>query len=90
MADPEVSFDGTKILFSMRKNRDFRWNIWEMNVDGSDLVRLTDDAMYDAMDPAYITKDKIAFTSTRTQIVDEYNRNTSPLLHVGERDPNNL
>ncbi len=84
-ADPEVSYDGKKILFSMKINRNSRWRVYEMNADGSNLVQLTDGQGGDDMDPAYLPNGQIVFTSTRTGIVDEYERRDSPLLHVGDR-----
>lgn len=84
-ADPEISFDGKKILFAMRENRSSRWKIYEMNADGSGLVALTSPATGDDMDPAYLPNGQIIFTSTRTGIVDEYERRASPLLHVADR-----
>ncbi len=83
--DPEVSYDGKKILFSMRKNRDSNWHLYEMDRDGGNLLQLTDQKVGDDMDPAYLPDGRIIFTSTRSQIVDEYERRTSPLLHVAER-----
>lgn len=84
-ADPEVSYDGKKILFSMKVNRNSRWRLYEMNADGTNLVQLTDGSTGDDMDPAYLPNGQIVFTSTRPGIVDEYERRESPLLHVGDR-----
>jgi hypothetical protein len=84
-ADPEVSYDGKKILFSMKVNRNARWRLYEMNIDGSNLVQLTDQNAGDDMDPIYLPNRKIMFTSTRSGIVDEYERRHSPLLYVGAR-----
>lgn len=84
-ADPEVSYDGKKILFSMKVNRNSRWRLYEMNADGSGLVQLTDGSVGDDMDPAYLPNGQIVFTSTRSGIVDEYERRESPLLHVADR-----
>ena len=39
--DPELSFDGKKIIFSMRKNKDDFYHIYEINTDGSELKQLT-------------------------------------------------
>ena len=86
-ADPEVSFDGTHILFSMRQNRSSNWHLYEMNADGSGLIALTDQDIGDDMTPAYLPNGQIVFTSTRPQIVDEYERRTSPLLHIADRGP---
>ncbi|MCB0259968.1 MAG: hypothetical protein KDE62_09660, partial [Calditrichaeota bacterium] len=64
-ADPEISYDGKKILFSMKVSRQSRWRLYEMNTDGSNLVQLTDAAEADDMDPIYLPNGQIVFTSTR-------------------------
>jgi hypothetical protein len=84
-ADPEVSYDGRRILFAMKKNRNSRWHIYEMNTEGNELLQLTDQTSGDDMDPAYLPNGQIIFTSTRPGIVDEYERRGSPLLHVADR-----
>ncbi len=84
-ADPEVSYDGKKILFAMKVNRNSRWRIYEINTDGTNLVQLTEGSAGDDMDPAYLPNGQIVFTSTRPGIVDEYERRESPLLHVADR-----
>lgn len=86
-ADPEVSYDARRILFSMKENRSRRWHLYEMNTDGSDLRQLTDQTSGDDMDPTYLPNGQILFTSTRPGIVDEYERRGSPLLHVADRGP---
>jgi len=35
-ADPEVSFDGKKVLFAAQEKRGDPWCVWEMNADGSE------------------------------------------------------
>lgn len=52
--DPELSFDGKKIIFSMRKNRDDFYHLYEMNVDGSDLKQLTFAEGVSDIDPLYL------------------------------------
>jgi hypothetical protein len=86
-ADPEVSYDGKKILFAMKVNRNDRWRLYEMNIDGGNLMQLTDQSEGDDMDPIYLPNGQILFTSTRSGIVDEYERRHSPLLHMGDRGP---
>ncbi len=86
--DPEASFDGQRILFSMRvartsTNRNQHWGLYEMNADGTDLVRLTLPDTGDDFDPAYIDSTHIVFASTRRQIVDEYERRVAPQLFTG-------
>ena len=38
---PEVSFDGSKMLFSAQKNKDEIWQIWEMDVNTSTFKQIT-------------------------------------------------
>lgn len=40
-ADPEVSFDATKILFAAKRIASDPWNIYEMNADGSGARQIT-------------------------------------------------
>lgn len=63
--DPEVSFDGTKILFSMRQNKEDDYHIWEMNADGSGLRQITFGQGISDIDPIYLSDGKILFSSTR-------------------------
>jgi hypothetical protein len=43
-ADPEVSFDGQRILFAARRAASDRWNIFEMKADGSGIRQVTREA----------------------------------------------
>lgn len=81
VADPEISYDGNKVIFSMRRNRNDNWNIYEMNVDGSNLRPLTS-MPSDEADPVYLPNNRIAFTSNRRNIRDEYERRPVELLHT--------
>jgi hypothetical protein len=60
-ADPEVSFDATKILFSAKKSAGDPWQIWEMNVDGSGQRQITQCAR-DCQRAAYLPGDEIVLT----------------------------
>jgi len=40
-SDPDVSFDGTRLLFAGKKKASDRWAIFEMNVDGSNEHKVT-------------------------------------------------
>ncbi len=69
--DPEVSWDGQRVLFSMRQNADDTWHIWEMNVDGSNLHQITFDppfAQINDQDPEYLPDGRIIFASDRLQV----------------------
>lgn len=63
--DPEVSFDGTKIVFSMRKNKSDSYHIYEINADGTGLRQLTRAKGVSDIDPLYLPDGGIVFTSTR-------------------------
>jgi len=62
--DPDVSFDGKRVLFSYRPSEDGYYHIFEMNVDGSGLRQITDGSFHD-LDPFYLPDGRIGFTSTR-------------------------
>jgi hypothetical protein len=88
--DPEACFDGEHILFSMRlartsTNRNQHWGLYQMDADGTNLVRLTLPDVGDDFDPAYLDSSctHIVFASTRNQIVDEYERRMAPQLFTG-------
>jgi hypothetical protein len=86
VCDPEISFDGLKVLFSMRRSGGDRFHIFEMNVDGSGLRQLTSDPQRDDFDPAYLPSGKILFTSNRPGFVDEYNKQNAEVMHVMNAD----
>jgi hypothetical protein len=63
--DPEVHFDGERIVFAMRRNIDDDYHIYEMRADGTRLRQLTFAASVADIDPLYLPDDRIAFGSTR-------------------------
>lgn len=63
--DPEVYFDGSKIVFSMRKNIDDDYHIYEIHADGTHLRQLTSAPGVADFDPLYLPDDGIVFSSTR-------------------------
>ncbi len=63
--DPELSFDGKKIIFSMRKNIEDGYHIYEINVDGSGLRQITFAKGVSDIDPIYLPDGDIIFSSTR-------------------------
>ncbi len=105
VSDPEVSYDGLRILFSMRGPADATWNIWEYDRTMASLRRLiSDDAEADRgddVDPAYLPDGRIVFSSNRQQTTrqtldepyayrDEYERERSIVLHVMNADGSSI
>lgn len=62
VADPQVSFDGTRLLFSGRKQRDSSWQIWEMSATGGDARQVTH-CSGDCVRAVYLPGDGIAYSS---------------------------
>jgi len=63
--DPQLHFDGERIVFAMRRNISEDYHIWEVNVDGTALKQLTRAAGVSDFDPIYLPDDSIVFSSTR-------------------------
>jgi hypothetical protein len=88
--DPEVSFDGRRLLFSAKTTASAPWNIFEMELDGSQTRQITDDAG-DCRQPTYLgtfyTIDaeapwhQIAFVSTRAGELNEADSTASTDLY---------
>ncbi len=64
--DPQVHYDGRRILFSYRPGGTEQYHLYEINVDGTGLRQLTSGA-YDDFEPTYLPDGGIAFISTRCQ-----------------------
>ena len=62
---PDVSFDAQKVVFCFKPHNEKAFHLYEINVDGSGLVQLTD-GIYDDFDPIYLQDDQhILFSTTR-------------------------
>lgn len=78
VSDPEVSYDGNKLLFSMRApqwRNNTTWNIFEYDLQAKTLTRVVaDDALAntgDDVDPAYLPDGHIVFSSNRQKTTRE-------------------
>jgi hypothetical protein len=71
VAEPELSWDATHLLFSRREQDDPWWHIWRVNLDGSDLRQLTR-GPYHFVGPTYLGDGRILCASSRLGIRDEY------------------
>ena len=97
--DPQLHYDGQKILFSYRKGGEEPYHLYEINIDGSGLKQLTEGA-YDDFEPSYLPDGGIVFVSTRckrwvncwlTQVAvlhrcDADGQNVRPLSSNNEQD----
>ena len=88
--DPELSFDGKKIIFSMRKNKDDFYHIYEINTDGSGLKQLTFAEGVSDIDPLYLPDGGILFSSTRQPKYCMCNRHIMCNLYRMEADGANI
>jgi hypothetical protein len=88
--DPEISYDGSKILFSYRKDKDDDYHIYEINTDGSNLKQLTHQQGVSDIDPLYLPDGNIAFSSTREYKFCMCNRHIMANLYRMEADGANI
>jgi len=86
----EVSYDGKKLLFAMRKHfKTDGFHIYEINVDGSNLRQLTDGNCND-VDPHYLPDGRIAFCSDRAGYREYYHQERSRVLYTMDGDGSNI
>ncbi|MCP4309735.1 MAG: hypothetical protein GY790_00600 [Bacteroidetes bacterium] len=88
--DPEVSFDGKKIIFSYRKNIEDDYHIYEINADGSELKQLTFAMGVSDIDPLYLPNNQIIFSSTREPKYCMCNRHIMANLYRMNPDGSNI
>jgi len=62
--DPQMHYDGRKVLFSYRPGGTHTFHLHEINIDGSGLVQLTD-GPDDDIEPTYCPDGSIVFCSSR-------------------------
>jgi cytochrome c553 len=62
--DPQMHYDGQKILFSYRPGDTATYHLYEINIDGTGLTQLTD-GPDDDIEPAYLPDGGIIFCSSR-------------------------
>jgi len=82
---PEPSFDGRRVLFSMKRDGEDWFNLYEMNVDGSGLRQLTDGPFNDFAG-VYLPDGRIVFVSDRTGYLEEYHEERTECLFVMNGD----
>jgi len=63
--DPQVHYDGRRILFSYRRGGTEHFRLYEVHADGTALRQVTPDAPYDDIEPTYLPDGGIMFCSSR-------------------------
>jgi len=85
VAECEVSWDGTRVIFTRRGEDDPWWHVREINADGTGLRQITDGPYHD-VGPAYLPDGRIVFASSRGGMRDEYHGYLCTALHVMNAD----
>lgn len=88
--DPEVSFDGSRILYAYRRNAAEDYHIWEMQADGSAQRQLTRAAGVSDFDPIYMPDGSILFSSTRDPKFNQCSRDHGANLYRMGADGTNI
>ncbi|MFI5378927.1 MAG: hypothetical protein ACHRHE_06505 [Tepidisphaerales bacterium] len=88
--DPEVSFDGRRILFSMRKDPKDSYHLYEISATGGEPRALTRMKDVDDLDPIYLPDGGIIFTSTREPKYCACNRHIMANLFRMNGDGSNI
>jgi hypothetical protein len=62
---PDLSYDGTKVVFSFQPEGDLSFHLYEIRLDGSGLQQFTR-GDYDDLDPVYLPDGHLMFSTSRT------------------------
>jgi HEAT repeat protein len=89
VAEPELSWDASRVIFCRRGESDPWWQLWQMNVDGSERKQLTT-GPYHHVGPAYLPDGRIVFASSRNGVRDEYHGYPCTALHVMNPDGSDI
>ncbi len=88
--DPDVSFDGKKILFSLRRHAGDDYHLYEIDCDGTNLKQLTFGSGVSDIDPIHLPNGQILFTSTREPKYCMCNRHIMGNLFTMDGDGANI
>ncbi|MEI7732536.1 MAG: HEAT repeat domain-containing protein [Verrucomicrobiota bacterium] len=89
LGSPGVSFDGRSVFFSMAREGEAFFHIYQLDVGSGKLVRLTEGPFHD-IDPAELPDGRIVFTSTRIGYFEEYHNPPSRSLFMMNADGGNV
>jgi hypothetical protein len=65
-ADPNVSFDGKRVVFAGKPRASDRWQVWELTLDSGKLRQITS-SLDDAVRPMYLPEDRIVYAQKKRQ-----------------------
>ena len=88
--DPEVSWDGRLIVFSMRESAEDDFHVYTVRPDGSNLRQLTRAKGVSDIDPVFLPEGGIVFSSTRDPKYCMCNRHIMANLFRMEKDGANI
>jgi len=88
--DPEVDYDGSRIVFAMRDGQADDYHIYEVKADGSLLRQLTREKGVSDIDPVYLPGGDIIFSSTRNPKYCMCNRHIMGNLYRMKGDGANI
>ena len=88
--DPEISYDGKRVLFSMRKNKADDYHIYEMTLADKTVRQITFGKDLSDIDPNYLPNGKIVFSSTREPKYCMCNRHIMCNLYTMNADGSNM
>ncbi|MDP7133404.1 MAG: hypothetical protein QF437_23115, partial [Planctomycetota bacterium] len=89
LLDCDVSYDGSQILFSWRKNRKDTYQLYRINVDGSGLEQITEDACHN-YNACWLPDGGIAFLSDRKPAYAYCHTSTVGVLYRMDRGGKNI
>ena len=87
--DPQVHYDGRRIVFAYRTSGSHHYHLYEINTDGTGLRQLTD-GPWDDVEPTYLPDDDILFCSIRCNRYIGCWLAPSATLHRCDREGRNL
>ena len=88
--DPEVDYDGRRIVFSMRKGKTDDYHLYTVNADGTGLAQLTREKGVTDIDPVWLPDGDILFSSTRNPKYCMCNRHIMANLYRMKPDGANI